>query len=276
MRTSLCVGIISLLAASALLFADSQVRIVRISFLAHGVETDSPGGRWSQALLNSPVIENEKLRTSGGGEAEVQFECGSAVRLAPNSEVSFPHLRLRDDGIRATTVALVHGELFVTLRRSDSRDFVLELPGGELLPPNSPVALRMRSDTAGQTEIELLDGKASVRVGKQELALRKQATVSLPAAQWTAALASDSYLQWSHQRDQLFQREVATSQPSSALADIGSSSLPPTSGLADLAQAATIAQTNAALAKVDSDIGALQIDPTRTPGHRAVPYCAGN
>jgi hypothetical protein len=27
---------------------------------------------------------------------------------------------------------------------------------------------------------------------------------------------------------------------------------------------------------VDSDIGALQTDPTGTPGHRAVPYCAGN
>ncbi|HXR96916.1 MAG TPA: FecR family protein [Terriglobales bacterium] len=275
MRRTLCVGFISLLAVSALLYADSQVRIVRISFLQHGVETDIPGERWSQALLNSPVIENESLRTSGGGEAEVQFECGSVVRLAPNSEVSFPHLRLRDNGIRATTVSLGHGEMFVTLRRSDSRDFVLELPGGELEPPNSPVALDVRSTVAGQSEIELLDGKASVRIGKQEFALRKQASLSLPAALWVAALPPDQYTQWSHQRDQLFQRDVATSQPSSSIADIGSS-LPPTSGLADLAQAVTISQTNAALAKIDSDIGALQIDPTRTPGHRAVPYCAGN
>jgi len=44
------------------------------------------------------VIEGCKLKTGKDGRAEVEFEDGSALRLAPDTEVDFTHLALGDDG----------------------------------------------------------------------------------------------------------------------------------------------------------------------------------
>ncbi|HEY7839107.1 MAG TPA: FecR domain-containing protein, partial [Terriglobales bacterium] len=60
-------------------------------------------------------VEGESLRTGDNGEAEVELECGSAVRLAPNSRLTFSHLRRRDDGVTATTVVLERGRVFFYL-----------------------------------------------------------------------------------------------------------------------------------------------------------------
>src|SRR6266853_1928553 len=63
------------LLASLPVFSDSQVRIVRLSYIDGTVQIarDSEQG-YEKALLNLPISQGAKLRTMDGGRAEVEFE----------------------------------------------------------------------------------------------------------------------------------------------------------------------------------------------------------
>src|SRR5262245_44683723 len=71
------------LAACAILLpmlsrADSQVRIVRLSYVDGDVQIDRRDGRgFERAILNMPVTSGVRLRTGDDARAEVEFEKGS-------------------------------------------------------------------------------------------------------------------------------------------------------------------------------------------------------
>ena len=98
--------------------AESKARIVRLSEVQGTVQLDrATGDGFDKAFLNLPVIEGSKLKTGKDGRAEVEFEDGSALRLAPESEVDFTHLALGDDGQKLSTVHLVSGMVYADLHR---------------------------------------------------------------------------------------------------------------------------------------------------------------
>ncbi|MGB8776394.1 MAG: FecR domain-containing protein, partial [Terriglobales bacterium] len=90
--------------------AESKARIVRLSEVQGTVRLDrAAGDGFDKAFLNLPVVEGSRLKTGKDGRAEVEFEDGSALRLAPDSEVDFGRLALGDDGQKLSTVQLVSG-----------------------------------------------------------------------------------------------------------------------------------------------------------------------
>lgn len=214
-----------LLVAALVALADSHVRIVRISFLAHQVEVSQPAaaapgtprvGRWTSALLNAPVVESERIRTKAAGEAEVQLECGSALRLAPDSELTFSKLLLLTSGVRATTVALRRGTAYFTLQRADSRDFHVLIPGGEISTPDGSASLRVSAPANAPATVELLSGHATVQAEQQQFVLKKSRALTLKpdgGVAWQAAAPPDLWERWSRSRDQAFQRALNESEP---------------------------------------------------------------
>src|SRR5579864_9235961 len=106
-------------------FSDSQVRIVRLSDLNGDVLIDRGAGQgFERALLNMPIVQGTKLWTKGAdARAEVEFENGSAVRLAPGSQISFPQLSLRDSGVKASTVDVSQGNVYFMIRKEKQDDF---------------------------------------------------------------------------------------------------------------------------------------------------------
>lgn len=215
-----------------LAFADSFVRIVRISFVSHGVEVQRPlqdsaaPARWSMALMNAPVIENEKVR-AGSGRAEVELECGSALRLAPGAEVSFPRLRLNDQGVRVTTIAVDRGTVFLRIRSADSRDFHAEV-GAATIATAGGANLRVDYPAAHPPRVELLGGHASIRADRRDYALKQNAALEVAAsgaATWVAAPAAGRWQHWSERRDQAYQRELNAMGPQSNV-DAASSIVP--------------------------------------------------
>src|SRR6516164_6879374 len=85
-------------------FADSQVRIVRLSDVEGKVEADRNTGQgYQDAFLNMPMVQGMKLATKDG-RAEVEFEDGSTLRLASKTTIEFTDLMLRDSGARVSTV----------------------------------------------------------------------------------------------------------------------------------------------------------------------------
>jgi len=105
-------------AACALLalpaMADSQARIVRLSDVQGTVQIDKNTGLgFENAFLNLPITQGTQLKTSENGRAEVEFEDGSTLRLAPNSSVQFSTLGLSDAGKHLSAINLVEGMAYV-------------------------------------------------------------------------------------------------------------------------------------------------------------------
>ena len=96
--------------------AESKARIVRLSEVQGTVQLDrTAGDGFDKAFVNLPVIEGSRLRTGKNGRAEIEFEDGSALRLAPESEVDFTHLALGDDGQKLSAVHLVSGTVYADI-----------------------------------------------------------------------------------------------------------------------------------------------------------------
>lgn len=94
--------------------ADSQARIVRLSDVQGSVQIDKNIGLgFENAFLNLPVTQGTQLKTLSNGRAEIEFEDGSTVRIAPNTTLQFTTLGLEDSGKRISALTLVDGMAYV-------------------------------------------------------------------------------------------------------------------------------------------------------------------
>ena len=102
------------LLSSVVATADSMARIVRLSVVeGQNVQLDlNNGDGFSPAYANEPLAEGMRLSVGEDSRAEVQFEDGSTIRLMANSLISFPELRLRDEGHRSTLVDVRDGLIY--------------------------------------------------------------------------------------------------------------------------------------------------------------------
>src|SRR6202047_3682202 len=99
----------------------SKARIVRLSEVQGTVQIDrATGDGFDKAFINLPVIEGSRLKTGKDGRAEVEFEDGSALRLAPGSEVDFTRLALGDDWQKVRPVEPVSGTVYANLHPKKS------------------------------------------------------------------------------------------------------------------------------------------------------------
>ena len=144
--------------------AESKVRIVRLSEVQGTVQIDrTAGDGFAKAFINLPVVEGSKLRTGKDGRAEVEFEDGSALRLAPDSEVNFVHLALGDNGQKLSTVQLVSGTVYASLHPKK---------GGEKTADQFQLNFARESVTvpeAAHFRVELADARATLAVFKGKL-----------------------------------------------------------------------------------------------------------
>lgn len=205
----------ALLFAAALLltstaWADSQARIVRLSYLEGDVQLDrGDGGGFIRAFLNMPLIERASVWTKEDGRAEIEFEDGSTIRLAPNTILVFTALRLRDDGSRATVVDLSDGVGYFHIRdrkhdtfqlSTGARAFTLEKTAQFRVVHNSrlePVGVRV---AVQQGELRFTD-----QDGRQ-VALRKRETLTidfLDAGRYFLAkgIPEEAHDYWDRERD---------------------------------------------------------------------------
>ncbi|HWC16591.1 MAG TPA: FecR domain-containing protein, partial [Terriglobales bacterium] len=106
--------------------ADSHVRIVRLSYVDGTIEIDKADGRgFSTAYLNMPVVHGSKV-WARDGQAEVELEDGSSIRLTPDTIVAFNDLSLSNNGDRNTSVELQQGTAYFDVRDHDADHFELQ------------------------------------------------------------------------------------------------------------------------------------------------------
>ena len=157
-------------------FADSQVRMVRLSDVEGTVQIDRNTGQgFERASVNLPITQGVTLRTGHDGFAIVQFEDGSSLRLTPGSLAGFTELKLRDSGAKASVANLQHGMAYVSYVGTKNDEFALTF---------GPQTLKL--DKAAHLRLDVEHSEAALAVFKGDVksttlqAWRKSARSRLP------------------------------------------------------------------------------------------------
>ncbi len=158
---------------------DSHVRIVRLSQAQGKLGLDRGTGKIEPTMQNMPIVEGSRLATSDG-YAEVEFEDGSTLRVAPESEVDFPQLLLRSNGVKATTVRLIKGTMYVNLEKTKENDFTVK--SGDAV---------LKVEPATHLRVELADKKSTLAVFKGNVAVESGAASATVEKKRTAVIDGD-------------------------------------------------------------------------------------
>jgi hypothetical protein len=193
-KTLLVCAALAMVFLSVSALAESKARIVRLSEVQGTVQMDrAAGDGFDKAFINLPVIEGSKVKTGKDGRAEVEFEDGSALRLAPNSEIDFARLALGDDGQKFSTVQLVAGTVYANLhpakshaKKSDDKSdqktgdqFELNF-ADEAISVAQAAHFRVELEGANKASVAVFKGKVSANgpSGQFEVAEKHGASIS--------------------------------------------------------------------------------------------------
>jgi FecR protein len=146
--------------------AESKARIVRLSEVQGTVQIDRSGGDgFGKAFINLPVIEGSRVKTGNDGRAEVEFEDGSTLRLAPGTQIDFVRLSLGDDGNKLNTVHLDSGMLYANVHLKKARDkggdqFLVNFANESVAVPEA-AHFRLQLEAANKATLAVFKGKCS-------------------------------------------------------------------------------------------------------------------
>ena len=127
-------------------FADSQVRMVRLSDVEGAVQIDRNTGQgFERASVNLPITQGVTLRTGHDGFAIVQFEDGSTLRMTPGTVAGFTELKLRDSGAKASVADLQQGMAYVSYAGTKNDEFAVTF-GPQTLKLDKAAHLRLEVD----------------------------------------------------------------------------------------------------------------------------------
>jgi hypothetical protein len=185
---------------------DSQARIVRVSYVEGDVRLDNGHG-YESATMNVPLTERNWLQTGSGGWAEVQFEDGSLIRLAPDSVIVFTQLARASSGATLTTVDLDQGEAEFKITKHADGDFNVTVKKNTIALTRSG-SFRVTSTNANPLEVAVWKGEVSVADTDNggEVAVKNNETFVLDpndVARYALdkGVDTDDLDQWSQQRD---------------------------------------------------------------------------
>lgn len=162
-----------------LCWADSHVRIVRVSALNGEVQVDRGDGQgFDKAVLNMPIVNSSRVWTHDDGQAEIELEDGSTIRLAPNTIINFDDLSLTSSGDRITKLTLQDGTAYFDLNHHEHDLFELAV-GHQSFQPLHSSHFRVQFDATGVT---IAVFKGDLRMTSATLAqveIRKGETLTL-------------------------------------------------------------------------------------------------
>jgi len=136
-------------------------RAARLSFVQGDVTVDHlDNTAGDPAQINMPLAEGARLTTGEDGQAEVEFEDGSIVRLTPNSSLGLSALSVDPAENFHTQVTILHGLIYAELRASSKYFYVVDA-GGQLISPIANTTLRINLDQPPAT-VSVFDGTVQV------------------------------------------------------------------------------------------------------------------
>ncbi|MBZ5511224.1 MAG: FecR family protein [Acidobacteriia bacterium] len=207
MTTRRVVVSLLLVLVAALVFApaaraDSQARIVRLSLVDGAVQIDRGQG-FEKAIMNMPITQGMKLSTADDARAEVEFEDGTTLRLAPRTAVEFPALGLRSSGARVTTVLVSQGTAYFSVRHKRDDNFRVAFANREITADRN---VHFRLDLAGgNPELAVFKGDLDINDPQAHLTVKKNETLTFDVADHggydlAKSVAPESFDEWDNDR----------------------------------------------------------------------------
>jgi FecR protein len=227
-RLTATLVVVFCLAAWLSAFADSHVRIVRLSYIEGGVEISHGGTQaYEKAMVNLPIAEAMKIKTFDAGRAEVEFEDGSTIHVVPNSEIAFPQLMLRDSGAKASTIEVTKGTAYVNFMGTKNDEFAVQFANEKIALAN---AAHLRIDMGEKNSIALFKGFIRVDTPGGAVELKKNQTLSFDASadaqpKLSKNIRQEPFDDWDDQQNEYHTRYAAKSSPSYSPYSYGSSDL---------------------------------------------------
>jgi hypothetical protein len=204
-KSALAFTTVFVLAAAAGAFAESHVRIVRLSYLNGQVQTDRATGQGlERAILNTPIVEGTRIVTGDDGLAEVEFENESALRIAENSEIQFCTLSMNDTGAKVNEIEVVKGVVYLDARSKG--DDIYRIKNGDstfLVQRDTQLRLSAGRD---QTHLAVFKGNVELMAQPHAVNIKRKETLTVDAtaaagykiASGAEALPTDA---WNRERE---------------------------------------------------------------------------
>ena len=194
-------------------WADSNVRIVRLSYIEGGVEVDRNTGQFEKAITNLPITTGAKLRTEADGRAEVELEDGSTVRLGSNTAVQFPQLSLRDSGVKASTIEVQNGTAYVEFSGAKGNELSVRF-ADQRIELTQAAHLRIICGQQGQS-VAVFKGNIQVEGPSGTVQVKKNQTATLDPSANAPVIAKEVEPEpldsWDKQQSQYQQRYASNS-----------------------------------------------------------------
>jgi len=186
--------------------ADPPSRVARLSYISGDLGFLPAGATdWSDASINRPLTTGDRLSTSQGARAELEFG-GTTLRM--DGQTDFGLLDLND---QLTQIELTQGTLHLTVRNLDQgQSYEIDTPTVALVI-DQPGSFRVDiNDNGGDTQVTAFDGGATV-YGENNA----QRTInpgrsyrfvdsSLAAVAITDIGGGDAFDAWSSERDRRY------------------------------------------------------------------------
>ena len=209
-------------------FGDSQVRIVRLSDVEGGVQIHRNANPPEKAFLNLPIVQGNQVRTLGDGRAEIEFEDGGTLRMAPDTAVDFSQLSLDDSGTMVSKVDIGAGVTYVDFKNTKNARLTLTF-GREKVILTRAVHLRVEV-LEKNAAVAVLSGEADVETPSGTVQVSKNRTAVFDLAgnelgKIAKNVEPGPYDAWDKQQERYQQRNgnsvIAGSSPYSyGLADL--------------------------------------------------------
>ncbi|MGO4514771.1 FecR domain-containing protein [Terriglobus sp. 2YAB30_2] len=165
-----------------------------------------------EAQANLPLIEGQRIVTADDGQAEIEFEDGSIVRLTPQSALTLVRMNT-DQGKYLTQLSLDQGMAYFELRIADQNGYFLKAGTASLTPVENS-SFRVSLDQA-PVEVAVMQGSLHVeREGGYSANIRTGEQFEPDAADsgryfLSKSVRQDSWDNWNEERDQAAASEAA-------------------------------------------------------------------
>jgi hypothetical protein len=167
-------------------------------------------GETVAAVLNAPLMAQDQLQSAGGSRAEVQFDGGNLVRLAPDTELGFAVIAQGRYQLQLSSGTIIYRML------SDLRvNAEIDTPSISVRP-RTPGIYRISVYSDGTTAVTVRQGQAEIYSPKGSQVLQERQTMLVrgssadPEFQMTGEIASDQFDDWSNNRDRAVGQAAAS------------------------------------------------------------------
>jgi hypothetical protein len=185
--------------------------VARLSLINGNVSVaQGDSGDLAGAAVNAPVVAGDRVLTSEGSRAEVQFDGANLVRLAPSTEVRMGDLRYHHHQVQ-----VAQGLVTFRVLRDNDAQLEISTPSISVRPLRQGIyRVLVRPDgtseiTVRAGEAEAFSPRASERLRAGQAMLARGSAYD-PEIQTVAAYPSDDWDRWNADRDRFFERADAS------------------------------------------------------------------